>query len=276
MDIRRLTPGDTGDMARLCALAGWNQTDRDIGRLLALEREGCFAASDRGRVVGTTTTTTYATELAWVGMVLVDPEFRRRGIATALMEQALDYLRGRGVTTIKLDATPAGRPVYERLGFVPETVLERWAGTGVAPRDQRGGFSRGTWEQIAAIDRTAFGADRSALMRTILIDAGSPIVTSASPHGISGYAFVRPGRRAAYIGPVVADHVNTAATLLTAIAAGLGPVFIDIDPAFPGAADLVRAHGFVRQRELLRMRLGLPLQPGPSPRVFAIAGPEVG
>ena len=276
MNIRRLTPDDAGAVRRLVEHAGWNQTDRDVGRLLDLEPQGCFAACDAGRVVGTTTTTTYGSDLAWVGMVLVDPEHRRRGIATALMEKALVYLRERGVRTIKLDATPAGRPVYERLGFVPETVLERWSGSGGPPGRHLQGFSLGTWDRIAASDRAAFGADRTALMRTIIDDSGPPIVMPGRRSGVGGYAFARPGRRAAYIGPVIADHVDTAATLLTAVAAGLGPTFIDIDPTYHGAVDLVRELGFVRQRELLRMRLGRPVRLGESPRVFAIAGPEIG
>src|SRR5688572_11538652 len=112
-------PGDTDAMLRLCAAAGWNQTPADVRRLLTLGPGGCFAAWDAGRVVGTATTTPYGAELAWVGMVLVDPAYRRRGVATALMGAALDHLRRRGVTTVKLDATPAGRMLYERLGFAP-------------------------------------------------------------------------------------------------------------------------------------------------------------
>src|SRR5262245_64392456 len=113
---------------RLCELAGWNQTQKDIDRLLVLEPDGCFAACIDGRVVGTTTTTTYGTDLAWIGMVLVDPEYRRRGIATALMRAAFDFLKERRVTTVKLDATAAGQPLYKYFGFHPESRVERWMG----------------------------------------------------------------------------------------------------------------------------------------------------
>jgi hypothetical protein len=75
VEIRRLTPGDAAAVLRLCDLAGWNQTEADVLRLLALEPEGCVAACADGRVVGAATTTAYGTALAWVGMVLVDPEF---------------------------------------------------------------------------------------------------------------------------------------------------------------------------------------------------------
>ncbi|HKB06309.1 MAG TPA: GNAT family N-acetyltransferase [Gemmataceae bacterium] len=276
MEFRDVRASDIDGLLRLCDLAGWNQTAVDIGRLLALEPLGCFAACEGGRLVGTTTTTTYGTDLAWVGMVLVDPDYRRRGIATRLMEKALDYLRGRGVRTVKLDATPAGRPVYERLGFVAENPLERWAATGPPPVHHRRGYPVGSWSQIAATDRDVFGADRTALMQMIIADAGPPLVRSGCRVGIGGYAFARPGRRAGYIGPVVAEDTGTAWSLLTAVDADLRPAIIDIDPAFDGATDLLRERGFAQQREFVRMRLGPAIRSAESPRVFAIAGPEVG
>lgn len=276
MEIRRLTPDDLTAMLRLCDVAGWNQTESDLHRLLALEPDGCFAAWDGGRLVGTTTTTTYGTALAWVGMVLVDPAFRRRGIASALIEAALEYLRRCGVTTVKLDATPEGRGVYERFGFVPECVLERWE--VVAPPPVGGEVSRGTWDAIAAGDRAAFGADRGALLRSLIADTRPPVVVEDVGNDVIGYAFARPGSRAWYVGPVVADDIGAARTLLAVTLPGLGggPVFVDVNVEFPGAVDLLRDRGFARRRDLLRMRLGPDAGVGRSPRVFAIAGPEVG
>ncbi|HZN10525.1 MAG TPA: GNAT family N-acetyltransferase, partial [Blastocatellia bacterium] len=105
IEIRPLAERDIEAAMRLKELAGWNQTEADWRRLLGLAPGGCFAAWADGRLVATTTTTAYGQELAWIGMVLVDPEYRRRGIATALMRAALDHLQGAGVATIKLDAT---------------------------------------------------------------------------------------------------------------------------------------------------------------------------
>src|SRR5689334_13481661 len=92
LEIRRLSQGDIPAAMRLKELAGWNQSDRDWQRLIELEPEGCFAAWVGDHMVATTTTTTYGQALAWVGMVLVAPEYRRLGIATSLMRQALGYL----------------------------------------------------------------------------------------------------------------------------------------------------------------------------------------
>jgi GNAT superfamily N-acetyltransferase len=276
VEIRQWMPGDIEAMLRLCSLAAWNQTGQDVRRLVALEPQGCFAACAAGQLIGTVTTTTYGSALAWVGMVLVDPEFRRRGIATALMKAVLAYLQARQVTTIKLDATPAGRAVYERLGFEPEGLLERWSGQLAHVRAEDS--ATGTWEDIAAIDRAAFGADRGALLRSLIADTGQAPLVARNPGGeITGYALARPGARAGYVGPVIAEDLSTANTLLSAVAARCGGLsFIDINTNSPGASDFVRGLGFARQRELLRMRLGPDTRVGRSRRVFAIAGPEVG
>ena len=50
-------------------------------------------------------------------MVLVDESMRQHGIGTALVEQAVEVLDRRGAETVRLDATPLGKPLYERLGF---------------------------------------------------------------------------------------------------------------------------------------------------------------
>ena len=77
-------------------------------------------------VVGTAATISYNGGFAWIGMVLVDPEWRGKGIGTRLLEKAIEYLDGCGVPTMKLDATPQGQPLYEKLGFVCEFEIERW------------------------------------------------------------------------------------------------------------------------------------------------------
>jgi GNAT superfamily N-acetyltransferase len=120
-----MTEGDLGAVDELRRLAGWNQTPDDWRRLLELEPEGCFLAEVDGELAGTVTTTAYGQDLAWIGMMLVHPKHRRQGIATRLMSQAIEYLRGRAVRCLRLDATPAGYPLYEKLGFIPEWTLTR-------------------------------------------------------------------------------------------------------------------------------------------------------
>jgi len=55
--------------------------------------------------------------------VYVEREWRRRGVADALMRALLDDLRARGITRVVLHASPDGRRLYERLGFAPTNEM---------------------------------------------------------------------------------------------------------------------------------------------------------
>ena len=250
MEIRLLDERDIHGAMRLKELAHWNQTESDWRRLLRLEPRGCFCASVDGRLVGTTTTTTYGDELAWVGMVLVDPEYRRRGVATRLMQTALDYLEKR-VAAVKLDATPDGQPVYERFGFKVESLVERWMGTA---RDDRRAAGCETFEPAArnelfALDRKAFGADRSKLIEALLADACvAPAVAAKDDGRLSGYALARRGSSATYVGPLVATDAEQAAVLLDRLLSQLAgqQIYVDLNTNFERGAEILAARGFVQ------------------------------
>lgn len=53
-----------------------------------------------------------------VGNVLVYPPYRHQGLATKIMIRLIEEARSRGLARIDLAATPAGRAVYRKLGFV--------------------------------------------------------------------------------------------------------------------------------------------------------------
>jgi GNAT superfamily N-acetyltransferase len=59
--------------------------------------------------------------------VYTNENFRRRGLARQLMEAALDWCRQNGIDTVILHAAPAGRTLYESLGFQPTNEMRlRW------------------------------------------------------------------------------------------------------------------------------------------------------
>ena len=150
ISFRVMTPDDIPFGMELKGHAGWNQTEQDWRRFLRLNPEGCFVGLIDGQAAGTITTTVYERRLAWIGMVLVHPSFRRRGLGSAMLCHALDYLNRRGVQTVKLDATDAGRKVYEPLGFVDEVPMERLEGQGANFQHDAASMTEADIERLAA------------------------------------------------------------------------------------------------------------------------------
>jgi GNAT superfamily N-acetyltransferase len=267
--IRLLRTSDIGGAIRLSRAAGWNQLPSDWERLLILEPDGCFTLEASGQVAATTTVICYGRKLAWLGMVLTAPEFRRRGFAESLMGSALEFVQSRGVATVKLDATESGVGLYRKLGFVDECEIERWQrAPGPVPAGEVMSY-----DPDFSYDRASFGADRSALL-TQLAEFGA-----ASLRG-EGYAMGRPGFTAAYFGPCLAKSGASARRLLQWFLADHGEevVFWDLFPNNMEAVRIAEEFGFVPVRRLTRMALfNGPAQAIPDQaEVFAIAGFELG
>jgi hypothetical protein len=189
------------------------------------------------------------------------------------MEHAIEYLRGRSVAWIKLDATEMGRPLYESLGFREEAAIERWLRPAESLRE--GGVAPGRFALDRALDGEAFGADRSRLLKVL---AG---IEAASIEG-AGFAMGRPGSQAAYFGPCVARSGEAARDLAKwYLARHPGEsVYWDILPANRDAVAAARELGFNPARELVRMALANANHAAPlgnhDSLVFATAGFEYG
>jgi GNAT superfamily N-acetyltransferase len=265
---------------RLSAQAGWNQTRADWERLLAWEPDGCFVAEEDGAVVGTVTTTTYGTRLAWVGMMLVDQARRGQGIGRRLLEHALDALDRRGIETVALDATPLGRPLYERTSFVDVLGLERYQGIApsvvVPPGVRR--LLPTDLPRIAALDETVFGVDRGQVLRDLIAAHPTVCFLVGAEGVIHGYGCRRPGARCWYVGPLVARDAATADILLRAALAGIGgeAVALDAFDANPDAVALAGGLGLRPIRPYARMARGQSMPSLDVERYYASAGPEIG
>ena len=271
--IRLLTAADIPAAMRLKEAAGWNQTKQDWVNLLAAEPEGCFGIDSDGTLVASAAGVCFGRALAWIGMVLTAPEYRGRGYARRLMEHTLEFLDRRGVEWIKLDATDMGHPLYARLGFEDESLVERWCLPKVEPRPPVD-LPACRLEDFAELDAAAFGADRMNVLRPLAVE-------SAAVPG-EGYTMGRPGTKATYFGPCVARSSDAARTLLEwFLARHPGEsIFWDLLPGQPEALRLAREFGFEPRRRLVRM--ALRGSPGAAPfrhddsAVFAIAGFEYG
>ncbi len=268
---------DVSSAQSLVEIAGWNQLPADWLRLLTREPRGCFKATAAGRLLGTVTTIVYGTELAWIGMMLVHPDARRQGIGTQLMRHAIDSLLAQGVKSIALDATPAGRPLYEQLGFKVSAEWQRWSrvtGEGISAAPSQEEVELASVHSLVSshreLDYSAFGVDRWSWIERLA--EVSHVV--ASGHG---FGLLRTGRTANYLGPVIADDAAQAEILIQGLLQRpLGPCLWDVPPGNAPAESLAKQFGFQPARVLYRMWLHQPCPTGQPSSVFAICDPATG
>jgi GNAT superfamily N-acetyltransferase len=268
IDIVELGIADAPAGLVLSTEAGWNQNEADWRFFLS--HGIVFGVRDRGRLVATAALLPYSVGNAWISMVLVTADFRRRGIATKLVDACLDVAKRRGLTTW-LDATPAGATVYGPLGFKPTLQLRRLRlerPRGVEATQQS---SAGSLDALAARDSRAIGFDRSTLLSEFAARPGSRIVSVNR-----AVALVRDGRAARHIGPLLADRADQALGLVEAIVGSeSGPWLIDaVHSQSEFLGGLVRA-GWSIERPFQRMRFGAATV-SPAQLPFAVAGPEFG
>src|SRR5216684_1004245 len=269
--IVQLGPDDALAGLALSTEAHWNQNEADWRFFLT--NGTLFGVRDHdGHLVASAALLPYTSGNAWISMVLVTASFRRRGLATRLIDACLDTAAKQGFASW-LDATPAGATVYAPLGFTPTLQLRRLrletpALPNAAVSQAR---SADNLERFVARDCLAMGFDRSALLAELGGRPGSRLMSSGG-----AAALVRDGRKARHIGPLFADGPDPALALVhEIIRSETGPVLIDAISTQDEFINGLTSYGWIVERPFQRMRFGgATAEPAELP--FAVAGPEYG
>jgi GNAT superfamily N-acetyltransferase len=266
--IVELAVSDAQAGLALSTEAHWNQTEADWRFFLG---QGIvFGVRSNAELVASAALLPYSSGNAWISMVLVTAEWRRRGIATQLVDSCLNAAAKRDLTTW-LDATPAGANVYGPLGFTPTLQLRRLRLEEPADGGAFSAPSNYSLEVLTARDRMAMGFDRTPLLSEFAGRAGSRILTDGQ-----AMALVRDGRTARQIGPLFADTPQGALALVDAIVRSeTGPWLIDAVYSQNDFLTGLTGAGWNIERPFQRMRFGRASTQGAEPP-FAVAGPEFG
>lgn len=265
---------------RLCRLAGWDQVERDWRRFIDGPESCGYAAIQGNDLMATIATLRYGRQFAWIGMVLVNPDAQGRGIGSVMVTKAIDTLSD--MPAVRLDATPAGRVLYQKYAFVDEYPLTRMearavkvdAGPGTIVRP----MTRGELPAVVAMDHGIFGAPRADLLEW-LYDGAPELAFVAEQHGnLSGYVLGRHGHEFEHVGPLVADQGTVAMDMMKAcLVQHRDRAFVIDTPHHDDRWIRFLEHiGFRPQRGFVRMSRGRPGPFGRPDQQFAVLGPEFG
>jgi ribosomal protein S18 acetylase RimI-like enzyme len=275
--IRKMTIDDVQLGLKLTGQAGLNQTESDWLRFMKMEPDGCFVAVLGGRSVGTTTTCVFDST-AWIAMLIVDVEYRGKGIGTELLKYSLNYLDERKIQTVRLDATSAGQPIYEKLGFVPEYRLARFK--GIVPVGKKGTLvtkaAPAIYASLIEFDKRTTGTNRGKMFLRLFEEFPEDIRIIEHGDKIEGFILTRPGGNAIQIGPCIATIDAGSVLLSDALGrCGTESVFIDIPVDNANSVKIAESSGLRIQRYFVRMYRGARIKDNIE-AIWSSSGPEKG
>ena len=267
--VRRMAVEDIPAALELSTEAGWNQTAEDWRILTQLAPETCLAIDMDGELASTATLLCYGSRLAWLGMVLTREKFRGQGLARRLLSETLALANQMKIETLKLDATDQGQPLYKKLGFRCEQLVERWERAATGSTGILNGRSGSLSPEHLIADRESFGADRSELLDRLTGRNGAFVAGKS-------YALVRSGRVTSYTGPCVSPDAGVAHSLIERCIRNTGTSLSwDLLKQNHNAERIAIDLGFGPRRTLTRMVRGKELR-GREDRIYALGGFEFG
>ncbi len=276
----RLRAMDAADLAAAHALSVevyWPHRLVDWEFALSLG-EGLIAERD-GEVIGTALAWRYGARNATVGLVIVAPQCQGRRIGQRLMQGLLDRLDGYSVL---LHATPEGRGLYERLGFVTTGEVRQHQGkaspaplVGLDPGVRLRPSSKRDITRLTALDAAACGMPRKALMARLL-DTGTTVALDHDGDA-KGFAVLRRFGRGQVIGPVVAPDAGGAQALIAHWVSHCAGKFVRIDVDFAsGLTEWLETLGLQRAGNPAAMVRGPALVKSTDARQFALVSQALG
>ena len=282
VQIRKMELSDMEGLMKIKKAEGWNQTEKDWELLIQYQGSVNLVAVLENQIVGTVTALNYAHTVAWIGMMLVGKEFRGRGISKLLLNEVI--LKLGNCASIKLDATPAGRPVYLKFGFKDEYTLHRM----IHPSVSNIPLNKGSLEamqvmpedlpELAEFDQLVFGADRASLLGQLYENYPELAWLFRENNKVVGYCLGRRGENFTQIGPVYGTSEKIARSLIrSAINSIIGEaVVVDIQEAKSSTMRWFKGCGFTSLRPFERMYLSNNPHPGIIESQYLICGPELG
>ncbi len=223
-----------------------------------------FVAEAGGVVVGTALCWMQGERHGSLGMIIVSAAQQGKGIGRKLMQLVLEAL---GARCTVLNATAAGQPLYESLGFEAtgtlnqhQGVLAAGAPAALAPGDTiRPALADDLDAMIALADR-ASGMARGELVAQLTGVAEAAVLVRGGE--LAGFSIMRRFGRGHAIGPLVAPDGVAAKALVAYWAGAYAGAFVRVDVTAASGLSAWLAQVGLEQVDsaVIMARNGVPVQ----------------
>jgi GNAT superfamily N-acetyltransferase len=244
LTYRRMDERDLPSAHALSQALRWPYRLEDWQFLLRLGTG--FVAEEGGMVIGTALCWKQGERHGTLGAVIVASQHQGKGIGRQLMKRLMAEL---GDRCILLNATVAGQPLYQRLGFKPIGTIHQHQGTLLATPsaplrdgDSIRPITADDTPRLIALSNRATGMARDDVLQQLAgIAHGAALERKGE---LIGFSLVRRFGLGHAIGPVVAPDSECAQALVTCWAAAYAGAFVRLDvTGTSGLGDSLAAMG---------------------------------
>ena len=259
-EIRQMTEEDTRLAWEWAGKEGWNPGLNDWKLMPAIDPCGCFAGILDGNMISSISAVQYQGKYGFIGLYIVAREYRGRGYGHAIWQHALNYLNHEvGVECIGLDSVLVNEALYQKSGFSTSYRMYRYGCiVGGVFKRQYPEIEEEHFSDIAGYDLKVFKVGRVAFLHDFIFQSGAKTAVAYRSGKLGGFAVARPCFNGYKIGPLFADDIEVARTLLASIFNSLPgqTVFIEVPESNPSAMRLVADFDMVSELATFRMYTG--------------------
>lgn len=281
MNHRRLTFAEVEQLLAWAREEGWNPGPYDAEVFWKTDPEAFIGFFEDQQMIAGGAIVSYGGDFGFMGLFIVDPQHRGKGIGRKLWYLRRDKLleRLKPGAAIGMDGVVAMQDFYHKGGFTMAYRENRYLKQGeimkvakevgmIAPRE---------WPEVLIYDQQAFGFNRAAFLEHWLQIAGDHKFRYRSDGKIHGFAVVRKAHQGFKIGPLFADSPEVAEELYRAClnSAPGESISIDVPVINQAAMAMTEKYGAEYVFECGRMYYGDP--PGfDVQKVFGVTSFELG
>lgn len=281
LSIRPLDSAGTRTLLTWAAEEGWNPGPNDADVFWTTDPEGFMGIYKDDELIGGGSIVSYNGEFGFMGLFIVKPEYRSKGIGSKLWFKRRDTLLSRlkEGAAIGMDGVVDMQPFYTKGGFKIAFRDERYSRAGEAfdMDDHISPIADVNMKAILSYDKECFGFDRSQFMKPWLQLEGTQTFKYMYGEKLQGFAVVRKLIKGYKVCPLFADNATIAEALYKAClnAAKGANLLMDIPVTNTEAVELVKRYDAAYVSECARMYYGTPPDV-PVHKIFGITTFELG
>lgn len=260
---------------------GWNPGPFDADVFYQADPEGFLGVCKGEEMIGGGSIVSYNGDFGFMGLFIVKPEYRAKGIGTKLWFKRRDSLLARlkEGAVIGMDGVVEMQPFYAKGGFEIAFRDERYerAGASFEVSEYISPISNEDLDEVLAYDKECFGFARPQFLKPWLQIEGNKTFKFLQDGKLKGFAMVRRLKEGYKVCPLFADNAAIAEELYKAcLNAAIGSSLImDIPVTNTEAVNLMKKYDANYIFECARMYHGTPPDL-PINKIFGITTFELG